>query len=409
MPLIQLWEKTPDIVLQYNIKQIVSAAGDGVLADNSECSKELRHYLRNIPTEKLFEHVEYCLTSSFDKSGLALQDIINELGRRLDYEVEDGLYQGRSNQIGYDGIWYAPDGHAIIIEIKTTDAYRINLDTVASYRNKLIEVKRVTSQSSLLIVVGRNDTGDLEAQIRGSRHAWDARIISTEALLKLVELKVKSDEDETTEKIRSLLIPFEYTRLDNIIDVMFTAAKDVEAGIEEVEQPLSDEKPTEHEESVYKQDHTPKAILDKIRRDALDALGKREGVTLIAHKRAQYWSGDKKVRVVCPVSKLYDTGYYWYAFHPHQKRFLSEAEHGFFMLGCVDRAIAYVLPYKFISDLLPYLNTTPMDEKTYWHIHLQPGSNGEYFLLVPKKGEKINLKPYELYFQGMPSVKRVAI
>jgi hypothetical protein len=28
-------------------------------------------------------------------SGLVLQDIINELGRRLDYQVENGLYQGR--------------------------------------------------------------------------------------------------------------------------------------------------------------------------------------------------------------------------------------------------------------------------------------------------------------------------
>ena len=83
MPLIQLWEKTPDIVLQYNIKQIVSAAGEGVLSDGSECSRELRHYLRNIPAEKLYDHVDYCLSNSFDKSGLVLQDIINELGRRL--------------------------------------------------------------------------------------------------------------------------------------------------------------------------------------------------------------------------------------------------------------------------------------------------------------------------------------
>lgn len=27
--------------------------------------------------------------------------------------------------------------------------------------------------SEALIIVGRSDTGDLEAQVRGSRHAWD--------------------------------------------------------------------------------------------------------------------------------------------------------------------------------------------------------------------------------------------
>ena len=126
MPLIQLWNKTPNTVLQMNLKQIVSNAGDGILADESACSKELRHYFKGIPEEKLFEYVKYCLENGFDKSGLVLQDLINEIGSRLDYEVENGLYQGRVNQIGFDGIWQAPDKHAIIIEIKTTDAYRIN-------------------------------------------------------------------------------------------------------------------------------------------------------------------------------------------------------------------------------------------------------------------------------------------
>ncbi len=407
MPLIQLWEKTPDIVLQYNIKQIVSAAGDGVLAENSECSNEVRHYLRNIPTEKLFDHVEYCISNSFDKSGFVLQDIINELGRRLDYDVQDGLYQGKVNQIGHDGIWEAPDGHAIIIEIKTTDAYRINLDTVANYRSKLIEAGRITEKSSILIVVGRNDTGDLEAQIRGSRHAWDARIISTESLVKLVELKVKSDEDETTEKIRGLLIPFEYTRLDNIIDVMFTAAKDVEAGAEEAD--LLPEEEEQTDRGGHKQEHTPKAILDQVRKNALEALGKREGVALIAHKRAQYWSGDKKVRVVCAVSKRYENGGYWYAFHPHQQRFLSEAERGFFMLGCVDRPTAYALPYDLLSSLLPHLHTTPKGDRTYWHIHLVPSENNKYSLLVSKKGSKLDLKPYELNFEQESLSKKFAL
>jgi hypothetical protein len=393
MPLIQLWEKTPDIVLQYNIKQIVSAAGDGVLSDGTECSEELRHYLSNIPSEKLFDHVAYCLSRSFDKSGFALQDIINELGRRLDYEVTDGLYQGRSNQIGNDGLWEAPDGHAIIIEIKTTDAYRINLDVVADYRAKLIESGRITKKSSILIVVGRNDTGDLEAQIRGSCHAWDTRIISTEALVKLVELKIKSEEDKTTEKIRNLLVPFEYTRLDNIIDVMFAAAKDVEASAGDEDQQPEELKPVSGTE--YRQQHTPREVLDYVRDSALEALGKRDHVALIAHKRVQYWSADKKVRVVCPVSKQYDTGGYWYAFHPHQQSFLVEADRSYLVLGCVGSKVAYALPYHVMAGLLPYLNKTEKTDRSYWHIHLERSETGDYCLLLPKKGDKLRLKEYE--------------
>jgi hypothetical protein len=183
--LTQLSAKSPELFYQYTIKQLVAFAGDGTLADGSKCSKEFRDYLRELPAEKLFAHVEFCLSNVFDKSGFVLQDLVNELGRRLDYEVENGLYQGKAGQIGWDGIWTAPNGHSIVVEVKTTDAYRINLDSgAANYRRKLIEVGKIKERSSILIVVGRQDTGDLEAQIRGSRHAWDARIISTEALVK---------------------------------------------------------------------------------------------------------------------------------------------------------------------------------------------------------------------------------
>ncbi len=48
------------------------------------------------------------------------------------------------------------------------------------------EAEAVPIKSSILIVVGRQDTGDLEAQVRGSRHAWEIRLISVDALLQLM-------------------------------------------------------------------------------------------------------------------------------------------------------------------------------------------------------------------------------
>src|SRR5215469_9910785 len=141
----------------------------------------------------------------FPKSGMVPQDLINELGRRLDYQVTNGRYQGTVNSIGHDGIWLSPEGHTIIAEVKTTDAYRISLDTIAGYKDKLIDAGRVSSQSSVLIVVGRQDTGELEAKVRGSRHAWDMRLISADALIKLVQLKEDAEGTDTGRKIRSLL------------------------------------------------------------------------------------------------------------------------------------------------------------------------------------------------------------
>ncbi len=228
MPLIEIWTSNPSSVDKLSIQQIVATAGDGDHKDDSDCSKELKEYLLQIPSEKLAEYVEYCLTNSFPKSGFVLQDLVNELGRRLEYEVRNGRYQGRASALGHDGEWLSTEGDAIVVEVKTTDAYRISLDTIVGYRGNLVAEFPAASDVSILIVVGRDDTGELEAQIRGSRHAWDIRLISAEALLKLVQIKENADGFDTGRKIRSLLRPMEYTRLDAMADVMFTATKEVE-------------------------------------------------------------------------------------------------------------------------------------------------------------------------------------
>ena len=200
MPLPELMRVSPATVDQFTIEQAVAMAGDGVIRDDSSCSQELREYLACISSDKLFEHVGRCLSESFKYSGFVLQDIVNELGRRLGYDVEHGLYQGKRNSINCDGVWKEPFGPEIVVEVKTSDAYRINLDTVASYRQRLIRESRASETSSALLVVGRQDTGDLEAQIRGSKHAWDTRVISVESLINLVKIKEGADGDKTITK-----------------------------------------------------------------------------------------------------------------------------------------------------------------------------------------------------------------
>jgi hypothetical protein len=87
------------------VEQVVNNAGDGHLRDGNEASRELRGYLRICPSESLFNYARHCLENTFDKSGIVLQDIVNELGRRLDFDVENGLYQGKKTAVGFDGIW----------------------------------------------------------------------------------------------------------------------------------------------------------------------------------------------------------------------------------------------------------------------------------------------------------------
>lgn len=195
---------------------------------------------------------------------MVLQDLVNELGRRLDYKVTNGRYQGTVSTIGFDGLWHSPENHDIVVEVKTTDAYRISFDTIAEYRRKLITEGKVGQNASILIVVGREDTGELEAQVRGSRYAWDIRLISVDALSNLVSLKENTDSTTTSEKIRSVLVPREYTKLDALIDVMFSTARDVETVVE-IENSL--EEASESGSGTSKWEFTDSAELQKKERN----------------------------------------------------------------------------------------------------------------------------------------------
>lgn len=404
MPLLALWKSNADAVNELSIEQIVSTAGQGTLSDGSECSAELRSYLAEITTAKLADYVERCLTASFPRSGMVLQDLVNELGRRLDYSVANGRYQGTTNAVGYDGLWRSPEGHTVVAEVKTTDAYRISLDTIVAYRERLKASGEITGPASILIIVGREDTGELEAQVRGSRHAWDIRLISADALIKLVRLKESSEAQETGLKIRSLLTPMEYTRLDRMVDVMFTTVSDVEQSVTEaVEVRLSSSDAGEDDEPRRREgkgvwQFTSSEDLQAKRERVIAALAEREKAPLIRKTRALYWNSAQNVRAACAISKRYTNrgSYpYWYAYHQPWDEFLAEAERGYYLLGCMDLDVAYAIPQRILKPLLPELNSTVREGQEYRHVHLTERS-GEMALLLPRKSDVFSLKPYEL-------------
>ena len=260
MPLLSLVASSPEAVRQLTIEQVVATAGDGRLRDGTESQRELREYLRQVTIDALATYADYCLSNAFPKGGQVLQDLVNELGRRLEYDVTNGRYQGTTNAVGFDGIWRDPSGHGLVIEVKTTDAYRLSLDTVARYRDQLLAQDVLAKPCSILIVVGRTDTGELEAQVRGSRHAWDIRLISVDALLNLVRIKESADSQETIAKMRRLLTPLEYTRLDQLVDVVFTTTQDVETAVSaETGKSLESESQEQSESSESVWEFTPSA------------------------------------------------------------------------------------------------------------------------------------------------------
>ena len=401
MPLLSVWKSDSASVDELRIDQVLAIAGDGALRDDSPCSLELREYLLQARTSKLANYIEHCLTTSFPKSGMVLQDLVNELARRLDYTVENGRYQGSANSIGFDGLWTSPETHTIVVEVKTTDAYRISLDTITGYRDKLIAQERVAGPSSILVVVGRDDTGELEAQVRGSRHAWDIRLISADSLVKLVRLKENTDDPETGRKIRNLLTPTEYTRLDDMVDVMFTTVADVE-GDRESDGEVNSGDPKSGDKDSRSWQFTDTRILQQKRESIVTAIGQNISANFIKKSRALYWDAAREKRIATTISKRYEGASYpyWYAYHPDWDEFLREGVLSFFVLGGMDLPIAFSIPWDTFHTLLGALNTTTTARNTYWHIHIVERSPGQYAILLPKRSETFPLDDFQISIES---------
>jgi hypothetical protein len=385
MALLDLWKNSPEQVRGKQIHQLIAFAGLGKLRDASACSEELRAFLSMVPSGALAAYAEQCLSEAFTDSGLALQDVVNQAGSRLGAEVTPGRYRGKANEIGFDGLWSFPNGHSIVVEVKTTDAYRIDLNVVAGYRRALIDTNKIKEgSSSILLVVGRQDTGDLEAQIRGSRFSWDVRIISVDALNRMIAIKEEVEDPVIIERIHSILIPREFTRVDEIADILFSATEEIKQ-----ESPEEAEDEPEEENKAKGPKFTPVAFHDA----CLARFEKYSGDTFVKRTRASYYSPDKKILVTCAVSKEHNPENhpnYWFAFHPHQKAYLEDGSKSFIVFGCGTSKRVLAIPFLEFQSLLDGLWMTENEDRSYWHVVID--RQGENFSLRRRKG----LTPFDL-------------
>jgi len=102
MSLTQLWQQSGDQLSNKRVQQIIAIAGEGKLRDGSVTSIEFREFLSQVFSDFLRRYSEECLKEPFSDSGFALQDIINQVGRRLGFVVTDGRYHGARGENGYD-------------------------------------------------------------------------------------------------------------------------------------------------------------------------------------------------------------------------------------------------------------------------------------------------------------------
>ncbi len=397
MPLLEIWKATRESVLKMNLEAIVRIAGNGQLRDGNETSTEFRQFLSEVESEKLAEYSTYCIANAFNGSGQVLQDVINEIGRRLGFIAENGRYQGVRNDIGYDGIWSC-NGESLVIEVKTTDAYTIKLDVIARYRDRLVDTQRIPKDTPILLVIGRNDTESLEAQVRGSKHAWSMRIIGIDALIKLMEVNLSTLSTEVTEKIHTILRPFEYTRIDKIVDVVFMAAEDKENEISELEIAEIAEI-GDSTNGMATQDRTPAEVLLQKKNECIRKISEKFDRPIQKKKHSMYADSSDEIRVIATISKRYLKSeiFYWYAYHDEpQRKFLAGAKTGLLIFGLTDQNIAFAVPFALLEKNWQNLyETTKKNGQVYKHIYIYL-TEGKFYLRVREKGTEIDLSEYQI-------------
>lgn len=237
----------------------------------------------------------------------------------------------------------------------------------------------------MLIVVGRQDTGELEAQVRGSKHAWDIRLVGVEALFKLAFLHRDSVEQESVlDKMRAILRPSEYTRVDGLLEVVFETA--LAAGDDE----RNDPKPTESKPAAAFSviDATESAIVkEQLRQAVVRAMQNREQKRFKKVRRSLYESLDASVRFSLAISKNYGSAAnasFWYAYHPTQANFVEGVSRGSAIFACEGINLAVALPAPVLRAHLSQLSQTQsVDRPSYWHVFVK--TKGDQVYLETKK------------------------
>ena len=224
-----------------SLKQCCSIAGDGNLL-NANSADEFRRFLSEVDKETLERllHESYSEDKKlkFDQRGYAFQDITNEIGIRLGYQVEHGLLKGKVGEIGYDGFWDMGDGNYLIMEAKVSGAYAFDPEVVMGYHDSLVRARGINKNKlSILVVFGHDEKMTIKNAVKGSNHAGYIRVISANALFQL--MKIHGDV-AASRQINRMLRPFDYFILDNLVELVFPQTDDDIPDVPEDDNPQED-------------------------------------------------------------------------------------------------------------------------------------------------------------------------
>ena len=93
MALIDLWNADRQQISGKRIDQLIAFAGEGRLRDGNSTSEEFRSLLKVVSSDVIGNWLDECLEIRFTDFGFVLQDVVNETGRRLGFDITHGVYR----------------------------------------------------------------------------------------------------------------------------------------------------------------------------------------------------------------------------------------------------------------------------------------------------------------------------
>ena len=386
----------PSKVIGKSITQVVTMLADGKLTDKGQTAPAFRDFLNNCRIDQLETYINQMVTEASD--GKIFQDIVNTIGKKIGFEVVHGLYHGKKNAIGFDGLWQHRDLN-LVIECKTTDAYRISTKTLLSYSNELKAERGLQSAPPILLVVGRVDTGDIEAQIRGSRADDRISVIGVESLLSLAKAAVELSDGPAADSLRNILLPRDYTRLDDLTALITNV-------INEAQQTSQDQ--AEADEGAFTKAAKEKAestgidarsLTDKLRSSMVNSseqsLGKLEKAS--PRSKAQFVTEGGQIYFFL-ASKRYSDTYqqFWYSIQNSWKE-VWEQKGGGLVLGLEGKQYFFVVDYETVIKWTKFLNETLKPDRRYWHLALRE-TRDKIEVILSKSGDYYDIQTFKKKF-----------
>lgn len=210
--------------MELTLGVLIDLAGE--LEDGSRASEKLREKLQKAAD---LEDIENLLSESLGGSetyhNRALQDIVNNIGERLGFEVDYGAYQPTRSEPSSDGLWVTSNIEErdvfLVAETKKSTSYTINPENQpGSYMDKLADEEGLDeNQVYGIIIVGEDrNLNSIVHSVRGSQYRNRIRVITCQRLIELLSMMV--DNDLSHEQVARVLLPMDTVNVGAIVELM---------------------------------------------------------------------------------------------------------------------------------------------------------------------------------------------